>query len=91
MAKINRSWVLKFFILQSLPAVRFDAYHTKLKAWKAWREAMPNALQGRKARELDRRIVLSKLYGSTYCLRSKFPSQPRYSKSGIRRTGRKSS
>ena len=39
--------------------MRFDAYHTKLKAWKTWRDAMPNALQARKAREVDRRAVLS--------------------------------
>jgi len=47
---------------RSLPAVRFDAYHTKLKAWKTWRDAMPNALQARKAREVDRRAILIKIF-----------------------------
>ncbi|TFY63971.1 hypothetical protein EVJ58_g2926 [Rhodofomes roseus] len=47
---------------RSLPAVRFDAYHTKLKAWKDWRAAMPNALQARKAREIDRHNVLAKVF-----------------------------
>lgn len=44
---------------RSLPAVRFHAFHAKLKAWKIWRDAMPRALQARQAREMDRKSVLS--------------------------------
>ncbi|KZT68998.1 hypothetical protein DAEQUDRAFT_765781 [Daedalea quercina L-15889] len=47
---------------RSLPAVHFDAYHTKLKAWRVWRDAMPNALQARRARDIDRRAVLTKVF-----------------------------
>ncbi|KAI8998736.1 Sfi1 spindle body protein-domain-containing protein [Trametes punicea] len=47
---------------QSLPAVRFHASHLKAKYWKRWRDAMPRALQAKAAREMDRRITLSKAF-----------------------------
>ncbi|KAI0664914.1 Sfi1 spindle body protein-domain-containing protein [Cubamyces menziesii] len=47
---------------QSLPAVRFHASNLKLKYWRKWRDAMPRALQAKTAREMDRRITLSKAF-----------------------------
>ncbi|KAI0637076.1 hypothetical protein C8Q77DRAFT_1215897 [Trametes polyzona] len=47
---------------QSLPAVRFHAFNLKSKYWKKWRDAMPRALQAKAARDMDRRITLSKAF-----------------------------
>ncbi|OCH95505.1 hypothetical protein OBBRIDRAFT_816423 [Obba rivulosa] len=47
---------------KTLPAVRFHSFHLKAKAWKAWRDAMPRALQAKTAREMERKAVLSKAY-----------------------------
>ncbi|KAI0670486.1 Sfi1 spindle body protein-domain-containing protein [Trametes maxima] len=47
---------------RSLPAVRFHASNLKAKYWKKWRDAMPRALQAKEAREMDRRITLSKAF-----------------------------
>ncbi|KAI0781045.1 hypothetical protein BD413DRAFT_462348 [Trametes elegans] len=47
---------------QSLPAVRLHASNLKAKFWRKWRDAMPRALQAKSAREMDRRITLSKAF-----------------------------
>ncbi|KAI0361981.1 hypothetical protein OH77DRAFT_1388452 [Trametes cingulata] len=47
---------------QSLPAVRFHASNLKVKYWRKWRDAMPRALQAKSAREMDRRVTLSKAF-----------------------------
>ncbi|KAI0374779.1 hypothetical protein BV20DRAFT_1010391 [Pilatotrama ljubarskyi] len=47
---------------RSLPAVRFHASNLKAKYWKKWRDAMPRALQAKAAREMDRRITLSRAF-----------------------------
>ncbi|OSD01620.1 hypothetical protein PYCCODRAFT_1445611 [Trametes coccinea BRFM310] len=47
---------------RSLPAVRFHASHLKAKYWQKWRDAMPRALQAKAAREMDRRITLSRVF-----------------------------
>ena len=46
-------------LLQSLPAVRFNASYLKKKHWSVWRNAMPQALQSKKARDFDRNALLS--------------------------------
>jgi len=46
-------------LLQSLPALRFNASHLKKKYWSVWRNAMPQALQSKKARDFDRNALLS--------------------------------
>jgi protein SFI1 len=43
---------------QSLPAIRFHASHIKGRYWQIWRSTMPRALQAKKARDLDRQLVL---------------------------------
>ncbi|KAI0646947.1 Sfi1 spindle body protein-domain-containing protein [Trametes meyenii] len=48
--------------VRSLPAVRFHASNLKAKYWKKWRDAMPRALQAKEARDMDRRITLSKAF-----------------------------
>ncbi|EGO20886.1 hypothetical protein SERLADRAFT_452027 [Serpula lacrymans var. lacrymans S7.9] len=45
---------------KSLPAIRFHASYTKAKCWNVWRASMPQALQAKKAREMDKKQVLSK-------------------------------
>ncbi|EMD38501.1 hypothetical protein CERSUDRAFT_153416 [Gelatoporia subvermispora B] len=45
---------------KSLPAVRFHSSRLRAKAWSAWRDAMPRALQAKRAREVERNAVLSK-------------------------------
>ncbi|KZT11400.1 uncharacterized protein LAESUDRAFT_734266 [Laetiporus sulphureus 93-53] len=47
---------------RSLPAVRLHAYHTKIKAWSVWRDAMPRALQAKAARQMDRTSVLAQAF-----------------------------
>ncbi|KAJ3519427.1 hypothetical protein NM688_g9302 [Phlebia brevispora] len=46
----------------SLPAIRFHASHLKAKSWRIWRDSMPKALQSKRARESDRKAVLSKAF-----------------------------
>ncbi|RPD79963.1 hypothetical protein L226DRAFT_550172 [Lentinus tigrinus ALCF2SS1-7] len=46
----------------SLPAVRFHASHVKAKYWHKWRDLMPQALQAKAAREMDRRNTLKKAF-----------------------------
>ncbi|RDX56891.1 hypothetical protein OH76DRAFT_1370055 [Lentinus brumalis] len=46
----------------SLPAVRFHASHVKVKFWQKWRALMPQALQAKAAREMDRRNTLKKAF-----------------------------
>ncbi|KAI0721662.1 hypothetical protein C8T65DRAFT_800148 [Cerioporus squamosus] len=46
----------------SLPAVRFHASHVKAKFWQKWRDRMPQALQARTARDMDRRNTLKKAF-----------------------------
>ncbi|CCL99150.1 uncharacterized protein FIBRA_01165 [Fibroporia radiculosa] len=47
---------------RSLPAVRFHAYHAKLKAWQIWRNTMPRALRAKRAREFNRQSVISRVF-----------------------------
>ena len=46
-------------LFQSLPALRFNASHLKKKYWSVWRNAMPQVLQSKKAREFGRNALLS--------------------------------
>lgn len=46
----------------TLPAIHFRVTHLKEKAWDKWRAAMTPALQMKKARELDRRSVLIRVF-----------------------------
>ena len=46
-------------LFQSLPALRFNASHLKKRYWSVWRNAMPQVLQSKKAREFDRNALLS--------------------------------
>ncbi|TFY66150.1 hypothetical protein EVG20_g4945 [Dentipellis fragilis] len=61
-ALMFRAFVTWHSKTKSLPAVRFHAANTKAKFWKAWRDAMPRALQGKEAREVDRKNVLAKAF-----------------------------
>ena len=49
-------------LLQSLPALRFNVSHLKKKYWSVWRNAMPQALQSKKARDFDRNALQSACY-----------------------------
>lgn len=56
--KFLRRWESR---TQSIPAIRFHAQHTRAKAWRVWKEAMPKALKLKEAREYDRRITLGRM------------------------------
>ncbi|KAJ7582773.1 hypothetical protein C8J56DRAFT_955676 [Mycena floridula] len=45
---------------KSLPAIRFHAANLRVKFWATWRASMPAALQAKKAREIDKRSILSR-------------------------------
>ncbi|KAF9653101.1 hypothetical protein BDM02DRAFT_3159997 [Thelephora ganbajun] len=47
---------------RSLPALRLNASHLKKKYWSVWRNAMPQALQSKKARDFDRNVLLNKVF-----------------------------
>ncbi|KAI0064613.1 hypothetical protein BV25DRAFT_1852514 [Artomyces pyxidatus] len=59
-AVMYRAFVTWHSKTKSLPAVRFHASHIKARFWNIWRDAMPRALQAKKAREMERKAVLSK-------------------------------
>ncbi|PPQ78073.1 hypothetical protein CVT25_015607 [Psilocybe cyanescens] len=54
-----RLWLSK---TDSLPAVRFHSKHLKEKFFRKWRDAMPNALRAKKAREIDTYNTLAKTF-----------------------------
>ncbi|KAF9264836.1 hypothetical protein L218DRAFT_925468 [Marasmius fiardii PR-910] len=51
------SWQAK---TKSLPAIKFHAYHIKTKYWNIWLEQLPRAVQARKSREFDSKLVFRK-------------------------------
>ncbi|KAE9406353.1 hypothetical protein BT96DRAFT_987496 [Gymnopus androsaceus JB14] len=55
-----RAFATWFSKTQALPAIHFDAQRVKTKYWRAWRSAMPRALQAKKAREVDKNALLKK-------------------------------
>ncbi|KAH9484334.1 hypothetical protein JR316_0003815 [Psilocybe cubensis] len=59
MSQAFRVWVSK---TESLPAVRFHSKHLKEKFFRRWRDAMPNALRAKKAREIDTYNTLAKFF-----------------------------
>ena len=78
-------------LFQSLPALRFNASHLKKKYWSAWRNAMPQAFQSKKARDFDRNTLLS-AWGVDLipCLVNKIVFvQTKSSRNGPRRIGLK--
>jgi hypothetical protein len=48
-------------LVQSLPAIRFQASRTKMRYWAIWRAAMPQALLAKRARETHNDAVLSEI------------------------------
>ncbi|KAG5654501.1 hypothetical protein H0H81_001142 [Sphagnurus paluster] len=50
-----RSFGLWHAKTKSLPAIRFHANNVKIKHFEIWRQAMPRALQAKKAREMDKK------------------------------------
>ncbi|KAJ7156026.1 hypothetical protein C8R43DRAFT_1087387 [Mycena crocata] len=48
---------------KSLPAIRFNASCVKARYWNIWLEALPRALQTKAARDMEKKIVLSKFLG----------------------------
>ncbi|KAF8268883.1 hypothetical protein EI94DRAFT_1799925 [Lactarius quietus] len=58
-ASMYRAFVIWRSKTGSLPAVRFHASCVRTKFWKAWRGAMPRALEAKLARETDKKAVLT--------------------------------
>ncbi|KAI0046680.1 hypothetical protein FA95DRAFT_1542135 [Auriscalpium vulgare] len=61
-ALMYRSFLTWHSRTKSLPAIQFHTAQTKMRFWKIWRDAMPNALMAKKAREADSKAVLSKAF-----------------------------
>ncbi|KAK7466966.1 hypothetical protein VKT23_004030 [Stygiomarasmius scandens] len=55
-----RAWMTWLTKTKSLPAIHFQSKHVKARYWKIWLDAMPRALQSKKAREKDRQTLLKK-------------------------------
>ncbi|KAJ3505555.1 hypothetical protein NLJ89_g7354 [Agrocybe chaxingu] len=59
MLRAFSAWVRKS---DSLPAVRFHSKHLKAEFFKLWRNAMPNVMRVKKARETDRINTLARYF-----------------------------
>ncbi|THU99321.1 hypothetical protein K435DRAFT_751904 [Dendrothele bispora CBS 962.96] len=57
-----RAWMTWLSKTKTLPAIHFHSNHVKARYWKVWLNAMPRALQSKKARENDKGNLLKKSF-----------------------------